>query len=143
MVVIKVKLLEADGQIPVYAHSTDSGADLFALEDKFISSNEMAPLRTGIAVELPPGYELQVRSKSGLAAKHNLFVLNSPGTVDQDYRGEIMVLMFNAGKLSYKINKGDKIAQMVVSPVIQAYYEKVEELSDTDRGEGGFGSTGK
>ena len=143
MIVVKVKGLDPKAIMPKYAHDTDSGADIFALETVTIEAGQMIPLRTGLSVGLPSGYELQVRSKSGLAAKYGLFVLNSPGTIDQDYRGEILVLLQNAGKVNYTVKQGDKIAQVVLCPVFHAEFSAVFNLSETARGEGGFGSTGR
>ena len=140
---VRVKKLDPAAKLPCYAHDTDAGADIFSLETVTVFPGQMIPIRCGIAVEIPVGYEIQVRSKSGLAAKHQLFVLNSPGTVDADYRGEILVLMQNAGPNPYCFDEGDKIAQFVVGPVYHGDFEEVEELSETVRGEGGFGSTGQ
>ena len=136
-------MLDPEAKLPNYAHKTDAGADIFSIEDVCIPGGQMMPIRAGIAVEIPVGYEIQVRSKSGLAAKHQVFVLNSPGTIDADYRGEVLVLLFNAGGAPYKVNKGDKIAQFVIGPVHHGDFQEVEELSKTVRGEGGFGSTGQ
>lgn len=140
--ILKVKKLTADALLPKYAHPGDAGADLFANEDKELQPGESAMIKTGISIELPPSTEAQVRPRSGLAAKHMITVLNTPGTIDEGYRGEVGVILMNHGKSSYKVEKGMKIAQMVVKPVITVAVEEVEELSDTRRGEGGFGSTG-
>jgi dUTP pyrophosphatase len=98
---------------------------------------------TGLAIELPVGYEAQVRPRSGLAIKHGITVVNAPGTIDADYRGEIVVLLVNLGQLSYQIAPGDRVAQLVVAPVVQAVLEEVDALGETTRGAGGFGHTGK
>ena len=98
---------------------------------------------TGLFFEIPEGYEVQVRPRSGLAAKNGVTVLNTPGTIDSDYRGEIKVILINLGTEDFTINNGDRIAQMIIAPVIQASFIKVESLSETERGSGGFGSTGK
>ena len=103
---------------------------------------ERVIIPTGLFMELPVGYEAQVRPRSGLAAKHGLTVLNSPGTVDSDYRGEVKVILINHGPEAFVINRGDRIAQMVIAPVTQGILQETEELPDTERGEGGFGSTG-
>lgn len=134
-----------EAKLPEYAegHTTDSGADIFASEHYFIGSGEIVMVATGLKIELPAGYEGQVRSKSGLAAKYGVHVLNSPGTIDEGYRGDLKVILRNAGKTTFEINPGDKIAQLVVAPYIQVRFEAVEALSETDRGENGFGSTGK
>lgn len=119
-----------------------AGMDIHADEDVTLYSFETRPVKTGLAFEIPLGYELQVRPRSGLALKHEITVLNSPGTVDSDYRGEIKVLLANHGVKKFVIQRGDRIAQLVLAPVLQASIEEVSELSDTVRGTGGFGSTG-
>src|SRR5213078_4455975 len=108
-----------------------------------LSPGKYAKVPTGLTIALPPGFEAQVRPRSGLAAKHGVTVLNSPGTVDADYRGEINVLLINHGDAPFPIRRGERIAQMVVAPVVQAQLVAVSELSTTDRGSGGFGSTGR
>ena len=105
-------------------------------------TGEKALVPTGFSVSIPIGYEIQIRPRSGLAAKKNITVLNTPGTIDADYRGEIKVILINLGKEKFIIENGDRIAQMIVCPVVQADLEEVKELSDTARGSGGFGSTG-
>ena len=128
-------------RIPEYAHPTDSGMDLFADEDCVILAGERQLISTGIKVMLPQNTEGQVRSKSGLALKYGLQVLNSPGTIDTNYRGEIKVIMLNTSKQDYHVEKGQKIAQLVVCPF---YTCEIEQgiLDETDRNTGGFGSTG-
>ncbi len=128
-------------RIPEYAHPTDSGMDLFADENCVIPAGERKIVSTGIRVQLPPNTEGQVRSKSGLALNYGLMVLNSPGTIDTNYRGEIKVIIFNSSKTDYTVEKGQKIAQLVVCPFYTCEIE-LGTLDDTDRGEGGFGSTG-
>lgn len=140
--ILKVKKLTEDAILPHYAHPGDAGADLFANEHVVLAPGESAMVKTGIAIELPPGTEAQVRPRSGLAAKHAVTVLNTPGTIDEGYRGEVCVIMINHSKKDFWVEKGMKIAQMVVKPVITVEVEESEELSDTHRGEGGFGSTG-
>lgn len=149
---VKLKKLHPDAVIPTYATPGSAGFDLVALEDVTIWRQETALIRTGISVEVPNGYELQVRPRSGTSLKTLLRVANSPGTVDSDYRGEVCVIITNTaiyendhlGKTTkYKIRKGEKIAQGVICPIVQAKFEVVEELSVTDRGAGGFGSTSK
>lgn len=132
-------------ELPAYSTPLSAGMDLRADIDEPITlgSLEKAMVPTGLHIELPDGYEAQVRPRSGLAAKHGITVLNSPGTIDADYRGEIKVILVNLSKEPFVINRGERIAQMVI-----ARYEKIEwkhvcELSDSERGEGGFGSTGK
>lgn len=109
---------------------------------KIISPGCGTMVETGVYVQIPKGYEIQVRSRSGLAAKSGVFVLNSPGTIDSDYRGEIKVILFNTGSFDFTINHGDRIAQLVVAPVVQAEMVNVDTLDETERGAGGFGSTG-
>ena len=116
--------------------------DLFAVEEQKILSGEANLIRTGISIELPQGTEAQVRPRSSLAFKHSITVLNTPGTIDAGYRGEVGVILINHGKQPFKVLKGMKIAQMVIAPVIRAEIEEVDSLAETRRGEGGFGSTG-
>lgn len=141
---VKIKILRLvdSASLPKYEHEDDSGLDLFAIEEREIPPGEAMLIGTGISVELPRGTEAQIRPRSGLALKHSITVLNTPGTVDAGYRGEIGVILVNHSKHSFKVLKGMKIAQMVVAPVIQAEIEEVDSLSKTLRGEGGFGSTG-
>jgi len=130
---------------PSYAYPTDSGFDLFSTEEIVIESFGRSLIPTGLHIDIPDGYEVQVRSKSGLALKQGLMVLNSPGTVDQGYTGEIQVILFNTTKNSIIINKGQKIAQAVISPVVSGKWiklTKVDNINNKDRGEKGFGSTG-
>lgn len=143
---IKVKRLpHAEGlSLPFYATEHASGMDLPAAVDEPIRLKPMqrALVPTGLMIELPPGYEAQIRPRSGLAIKHGITLLNTPGTVDADYRGEIKVVLINLGEEDFVINRGDRIAQMVICPVVKVQLEVVEELSTTYRSEGGFGSTG-
>ena len=138
---IKFQKLHPDAQIPSYAHIGDAGADVYAVTEVTVAPQKRAAIPTGLAVDIPIGYEIQVRPKSGLALKHGIAVLNSPGTVDAGYRGEIQVIMINLGDEAYTFTKGQKIAQLVLKPVIQANYVE-GELGTSDRGVGGFGSTG-
>lgn len=140
--VVKIKKLNAKAHVPHYAHFGDSGADLFSTVDTVLQPMERQAVPTGLAAEVPEGFELQVRPKSGLALKSGLTVLNTPGTVDFGYRGEIKVILINLSDEPYHIEVGQKIAQLVVAPVAYARFEEVETLSETTRGEGGFGSTG-
>lgn len=141
---LKIKKLHADAIIPKYAHGPDedAGMDLCAVEDAVLEPNVPRAVATGLSIELPPGFEAQVRPRSGLALKFAISIPNSPGTVDPGYRGELKVILINLGKAPYSVTKGDRIAQMII-----ARYEAVEvveaELSDTARGEGGFGSSGR
>ncbi|MBO4440886.1 dUTP diphosphatase [bacterium] len=140
---IQVKLKTAPGaKLPVYKTTGAAGADICSNEDIVIKSGGRTVVPTGLFPEIPDGYELQVRSRSGLAAKNGLFVLNSPGTIDSDYRGEIKVILANLGEEDFVISKGDRIAQLILSPVLQALFVETDELSGSSRGEGGFGSTG-
>lgn len=147
---VKFKKLTEDAIIPTRANFTDSGMDLYANNYFMLHPGEQTLVSTGIAMELPPpdtGFEVimegQVRPRSGLAAKHGITVVNSPGTIDNTYRGEIKVILRNEGKDPFSIAPGDRIAQLVVCPVYAFPITEVEELSDTSRGDGGFGSTGK
>jgi dUTP pyrophosphatase len=139
---IKVRKLTPDATIPCYAHPGDAGLDLFANEDVVLEPGQSGLVPTGISIELPANTEAQVRPRSGLALKHQVTVLNSPGTIDEGYRGQVSVIMINHGKHPFHVEKGMKIAQMIIGPVLQADMVEVDELSDTQRGEGGFGSTG-
>ena len=141
--VLKVKKLQDNAVIPQYQTKEAAGFDLHAIEDVVIKPGERKLIGTGLAFEIEFGYEVQIRPRSGLAFKHGITVLNSPGTIDSDYRGEIKVLLINHGNEPYEIKKGERIAQAVIAPVIQAEIIEVDELSDTQRGAGGFGSTGK
>jgi dUTP pyrophosphatase len=138
---IKFQKLHPEAQIPSYAHIGDAGADVYTVSEVTVEPQKRAAIATGLAVDIPIGYEIQVRPKSGLALKHGIAVLNSPGTVDAGYRGEIQVIVINLGDEAYTFAKGQKIAQLVLKPVIQASYVE-GELGTSDRGVGGFGSTG-
>jgi len=140
-VIVKIKRVNSDAVMPIYQTSGSSGMDLCSTERLDIGINEIKIVNTGIAVAVPEGYEAQVRSRSGLALK-GIFVLNSPGTVDCDYRGEIKVILANFGSDVFHIEKGDRIAQLVIAPVIWAELVEVNDLDSTLRGGGGFGSTG-
>ncbi len=145
MNVVNVKCLASKGAvIPEYKTRGAAGADLCALLEAplTIPSGKSAVIPTGLFFEIPEGYEIQVRPRSGLAAKNGLTVLNTPGTIDSDYRGEIKVIMINLGEADFTINSGDRIAQMIIAPVTQAVFSVTDNLSETERGEGGFGSTG-
>ncbi len=141
---MKVKVLRLDeaAVLPRYEYADDSGMDLCAIAPQTIHPGETALVSTGIAIELPPNTEAQVRPRSGLALKHSITVLNTPGTVDAGYRGELRVILINHGKQPFEVVKGMRIAQMVIMPVIRVELEEVEALSDSRRGAGGFGSTG-
>ena len=139
---LKVLKLADLAIIPKYEHPHDAGLDLISIEELELPAGESKFIHTGISIELPPGTEAQIRPRSGLALKHQITVLNTPGTIDEGYRGEIGVILINHGKKPFKISKGMKIAQMVIAPVIRVEIEEVDNLSDTSRGTGGFGSTG-
>jgi len=141
--VLKIKALDEKAIVPKQATSGSAGFDLCAAEAVELPTRARAVVTTGIALEIPPGYEGQVRPRSGLAARNGVTVLNSPGTIDSDYRGPVKVILYNTGPL-FKVSVGDRIAQLVLSKVPKLVrFETVNELSDTERGEGGFGSTGK
>lgn len=131
-------------KLPEYQTKDSSGADLraYLTEPAVLKPMERKLIPTGIAVELPCGFEMQVRPRSGLALKHGVTVLNTPGTVDSDYRGELYVLLINLGSEDFIVNNGDRIAQAVIAPVHQVVFEQKDILSDTSRGAGGYGSTG-
>ena len=145
MVKILIKKTNKEVTTPKYKTDGSSGVDLSAfLEKKVVikpNSSELIP--TGLQVAIPEELEIQIRPRSGLAAKENIGVLNSPGTIDSDYRGELKIILFNHGKEDFIINNGDRIAQMVLVPIIKMEFEEVDSLPDTVRGKGGFGSTGK
>ncbi|GAB4149863.1 MAG: dUTP diphosphatase [Cyanobacteria bacterium J069] len=140
--VLKVKLLSDSSQLPAYAHAGDAGLDLFSNVEMDIQPGESVLVPTGICIQLPLGTEAQVRPRSGLALKHQITVLNSPGTIDEGYRGEVGVILINHGHQAFKVEKGMKIAQMVIQPVIRVKVEASDVLDTTVRGDRGFGSTG-
>ncbi len=140
---VKVKKIHEDAKIPAYAHEGDSGMDLYSVEDAVLQPGEIKVVGTGLQFSMPKGFEIQVRPKTGLTSKFGLTVLNTPGTIDSGYRGEAKVILINLGKEAYKVEKGKKIAQMVIAKVEEAKVEEVKELdADTTRKDGGFGSTG-
>jgi len=142
MITIKWKKVHPDAKIPSFAYPGDAGADLTACEDIVILPGQRVAIPTGLQVEIPQGYELQIRPRSGLSLNTSLIIANSPGTVDSGYRGEVKVIIWNAGKEPYYIKKGDKIAQAVIHQLPHVMHIEVEDLSDTDRGSRGFGSSG-
>ncbi|WP_409289709.1 dUTP diphosphatase [Peribacillus sp. SCS-37] len=139
---LKVKLLNDDALLPHQANPGDAGLDLASAEEKIIRPGAAELISTGIAIELPEGTEAQVRPRSGLALKHSVTVLNSPGTIDEGYRGEIKVILINHGREDFKVEKQMRIAQLVVAPVARVTISEAGELSASVRGQGGFGSTG-
>ncbi len=128
--------------LPAYATSGAAGMDVLSAEDVVLEPGMRHPVATGLSLAIPDGYEIQVRPRSGLALKHGVSVPNTPGTIDSDYRGEIKVIMINFSDTPFAIHRGDRVAQLVLAPVTRAAWDEVEELDATDRGEGGFGSTG-
>ena len=142
---ILIKKLSPEVKLPRYKTDGSSGMDLMAFLDKPIKvmpqTSELIP--TGISIAIPNNTEIQIRPRSGLAAKNNITVLNTPGTIDSDYRGELKIILFNHGNENFIINNNDRIAQMVLTPIVKMEIEEINELPETIRGEGGFGSTGK
>jgi len=141
---VEVKRLEngADLPLPAYATEGAAGMDVVSAENVTIEPGARHPVATGLAMAIPQGYEIQVRPRSGLAFKHGITVPNTPGTIDSDYRGELKVLLINHGPKAFTIARGDRVAQLVLAPVVQAAWNVVDELDATARGDGGFGSTG-
>ena len=144
-VTVQVKRLEhGEGlELPHYATSGAAGMDVLSAEDIVLEPGMRHAVATGLSVAIPPGYEIQVRPRSGLAFKYGVTVPNTPGTIDSDYRGELKVLMINHGTEPVPIKRGERVAQLVLAPVTQAAWAEVDELDSTERGEGGFGSTGR
>lgn len=141
---VKIRMEKnCDDLMPRKAHSDDAGYDLRSREDTVLEAGKVKCIPTGVYMELPPSYEAQVRPRSGLALKNGIGCLNSPGTIDAGYRGEVGVILFNFGKEDFIIKRGDRIAQMIFARLPETELVPVTELSATDRGEGGFGSTGK
>ena len=134
--------IDPSAALPEYAHPGDAGMDVRSVEDRTIPPGGRALVHTGLVMMLPPDAEAQVRSRSGLALKHGVAVLNSPGTIDAGYRGEVGVILVNLGEEPFHVEKGMKIAQIVVAPVVRAEIAETDEVDSTDRGAGGFGSTG-
>ncbi len=139
---LKVKRLGPAATIPDRARPGDAGLDLYSAVDLEIAPGETRLVGTGLAIELPPGTEAQVRPRSGLALTHSVTVLNSPGTIDEGYRGEVGVILINHGRTLFEVRRGMKVAQLVVQPTLEVEVVAVDALSDTPRGTGGFGSTG-
>ena len=146
MSTIDVRILRLPGgsdlPLPTYQTPHSAGMDLVASEDAVVPPGDRAGVGTGLAIALPDGYEAQIRPRSGLAIRHGVTLVNTPGTIDADYRGEIRILLINHGGEAFTVRRGDRIAQMVVAPVTRAAWREVDELTETDRGAGGFGSTG-
>lgn len=139
---VALNLLDPRARIPQRQSSGAAGHDLHALEECELTPGTSTAVRTGIAIALPVGYEAQIRPRSGLALHHNILIPNSPGTIDSDYRGEICVIMHNLGPETFRIQSGDRIAQLVIAPVCAAAWKRTEQLPETGRDQSGFGSTG-
>tara|TARA_B100001750_G_scaffold179597_1_gene147964 strand:- start:12 stop:449 length:438 start_codon:yes stop_codon:yes gene_type:complete len=145
MIKVLVKKLNPKVELPKYKTEGSSGMDLKALIENpiIIKPQSYVLIPTGLSIAIPEDTEIQIRPRSGLAAKSSISVLNTPGTIDSDYRGEIKIILFNHGKEEFIVNNGDRIAQMILMPVLKAEFEEIKELPKTVRGSGGFGSTGK
>ena len=139
---LRFKKIHPDAVLPSYAHPSDAGMDVKSVDDLTLAPGKRALVRTGLVMLLPPSYEAQVRPRSGLALKNGVTVLNSPGTIDSGYRGEVGVILINLGDADFAVRKGDKVAQLVIAPVTQPDVVEVSEIDETDRGSSGFGSTG-
>lgn len=145
MIDIRIKRLPHGEGLPLPAYATEhaAGLDMVAAEDVELAPGQRLTVATGFALAIPHGYEIQVRPRSGLALKHGITCANAPGTIDSDYRGELKIILVNHGTEPFAVRRGERIAQIVPAPVLQARFEEVAELDDTARGEGGFGSTGR
>ena len=145
MITIGLKRLPHGKGLPLPAYATNgaAGMDVVAAEDIVLGPGERHAVATGFAIAIPPGFEVQVRPRSGLALKHGITCLNTPGTIDEDYRGEVKVILANLGSEPFEVRRGERIAQLVPAPVQKAEFAEVEELDETHRGGGGFGSTGR
>lgn len=139
---LRFKRIHPDAVLPAYAHKSDAGMDVRSVADIVIPPGGRALVPTGLVAVIPPMHEIQVRPRSGLALKHGVTVLNTPGTIDSGYRGEIGVILANFGDGDFQVAKGDKIAQLVFAPVAQPEIEETDDIDETDRGSGCFGSTG-
>ena len=145
MIEIELKRLPHGEGLPAPAYATcgAAGLDVVAAEELTLAPGQRHAVATGFEIAIPPGYEVQVRPRSGLALKHGITCLNTPGTIDEDYRGEVKVILANLGDQPFEVRRGERIAQLVPAPVLKAIFREVEELSQTSRGAGGFGSTGQ
>lgn len=130
-------------QLPQYSSEAAAGLDIVSAEDLALEPGKRHAFATGLAIEIPHGYEVQVRPRSGLAIKHGITCLNTPGTIDSDYRGEVKVILINLGEEPFHVRRGERIAQLVPAPVLRAHFSEAFELEETARGGGGFGSTGR
>jgi len=142
---MKLKILKLDKDLPTpkYAHHGDAGMDVYSAEEYILKPCERKIFSTGLKVEIPEGYEIQIRPRSGLAAKNGITIVNTPGTIDHQYRGVVGVILINHGQEPFEVKKGERIAQFVMNKFETMELEETEELSETARGEGGFGSTGR
>ncbi|MCP4397292.1 MAG: dUTP diphosphatase [bacterium] len=140
--ILQIAKVHEDAVLPHYVHPGDAGMDLYSIEELHIEPGATALVRTGLKIAVPQNYEAQIRPKSGLALKHAMSLANTPGTIDSGYRGELCVILINHGRRAFHVRKQSKIAQMVICPVVRAELVEMEQLGDTGRGEGGFGSTG-
>jgi len=145
MIEIKfTRLPHGDGlPIPQYASEAAAGMDIVSAEELLLEPGKRHAFATGLAIEIPHGFEVQVRPRSGLAIKHGITCLNTPGTIDSDYRGEVKVILINLGDEPFQVRRGERIAQLVPAPVLRAHFSETRELEETARGSGGFGSTGR
>ena len=139
---LRFRRIHPDAALPSYAHEGDAGMDVRSVEELELAPGARALVHTGLVMMLPPGWEAQVRPRSGLALKHGVTVLNTPGTIDAGYRGEVCVILFNAGENVFPVRRGDRIAQMVIAKLPDVELKPADELNETDRSAGGFGSTG-
>ena len=139
---VGIRLINSGAQAPLFAHDDDACADIYANENKIIPPKEIDIISTGFSMEIPVGFEAQIRPRSGLAIKKGIGVLNSPGTIDSGYRGEVKIILINLGQDPFEVNVGDRIAQIGIRELPSVSFIIKDELSDTQRGEGGFGSTG-
>jgi len=145
MIDIEVKRLSGGDGLPLPSYASDgaAGLDVVAAEDLTLAPGERHAVATGFALAIPAGFEVQVRPRSGLALRHGITCLNTPGTIDSDYRGEVKVILANLGSEPFEVRRGERIAQLVPAPVLRAAFAEVNELGETERGAGGFGSTGR
>jgi len=145
MIDIRIKRLPGGEGLPLPAYASEgaAGLDVVAAEDLTLQPGARHAIATGFALAIPPGHEVQVRPRSGLALKHGITCLNTPGTIDSDYRGEVKVILANLGDAPFEVRRGERIAQLVPAPVLQAAFREVDDLDSTGRGAGGFGSTGR
>jgi len=139
---VKIQKVHADAKVPAYQTVGAAGCDVCSVGHWQLEPGKREAIPTGLSVEIPQGYEIQVRPRSGLALKKGVTVLNTPGTIDSDYRGEVKIILVNLSHETFKIEPGERIAQLVLAPCVQADFQLAESLSTTDRGAGGFGSTG-